>query len=361
MNALLPLGWTMRRCCERFGVTNLTQTGRTAARRTVSATLAMAGFVVLWTLLLGAVPAKAQSGTPDRGNDAIARVNGVVITRRAFQVAYRQAVDRHAREGHPIDETHLAPLRRKVIQHLVEEELLVQESRRLGVTITADVIDQDVAAARARFETPEAFQQEIARRYGDEAAYRRHLKRQRAIDRLLAQQVDPSVSVSQEEIRRFYEANPQRYQTPEKIRLRRILIHKDGGEESASSDAGYRKISMIRDKLAQGADFTDLAAEYSQESARERGGDLGFIQRGQMSPAIASVVFGLAVGEVSPILTTEHDYHLVQVSEHRAATMMPLEDARAEIRKTLRQVKQRHAVRAYLDSLRKQAEIQTAR
>lgn len=350
----------MRRCRERFGDTNPAQTGRLVKRRAGCRTMPGAGFALLLALLTGAVLANAQPGAQDRGNDVIARVNGVVITRRAFQVVYRQAVERHAQEGHPIDEFHLAPLRREVIQHMVEEELLVQESRRLGIMITGGAVDQDVAAARARFQTPEAFQQEIARLYGDETAYRRYLKRQRAVDRLLTRQVDPAVSVSQEEIRRFYEANPQRYRSPEKIRVRHILIHKVGGEENASSDAGYRKISMIREKLAQGGDFADMAAEYSQESTRKRGGDLGFVQRGQMPPSIESMVFGLAVGEVSPILTTENGYHLVQVTERRAATVIPLEDAQAEIEKTLREDKQKQAVRAYIDTLRKRAKIQTA-
>lgn len=320
----------------------------------------VAGLFLILALLISTGLASAQSGSQNRGNDVIARVNGVVITRRAFQVVYRQAVDRHAREGHPIDETHLAPLRRKVIQHMVEEELLVQESRRLGITIARETVDQDVAATRARFETPDAFQQEMARLYGGETGYRRHLERQRAIDRLLTQQVDPTVSVSQEEIRRFYESNPQRYRTPEKIRVRHILIHKDGGEENASSDAGYRKISIIKEKLMQGGDFADLAAEYSQESTAKRGGDMGFIQRDQMPPSIASIVFGLTVGEVSPILTTKHGYHLIQVTGRRAAAVLPFEDAQTEIHKTLREDKQRQAVRTYINTLRKRAEIQTA-
>jgi len=350
----------MKHCRKRFGNTNPVLPRRPVKRRLGCTTMPIAGLVLVLALLTGAGLANAQPGVQNRGNDVIARVNGVVITRRAFQVVYRQAVDQHAREGHPIDETHLAPLRRKVIQHMVEEELLVQESRRLGISIAGETVDQDVAAARTRFETPEAFQQEIARLYGDVTGYRRHLKRQRAVDRLLTQEVDPAVSVSQTEMRRFYEANPQRYRSPEKIRVRHILVHKDGGAENTASDAGYRKISMIREKLAQGGDFADLAAEYSQESTGDRGGDLGFIQRDQMPPSVASVVFGLAVGEVSPILTTEHDYHLIQVTERRPATIMTFADVQTEIEKTLRGGKQKQAVRAYIDTLRKRAEIQTA-
>jgi parvulin-like peptidyl-prolyl isomerase len=349
----------MNRFCEWHGDMGLTQAGHPPGRVSECAAVVRAGWIVFWVLLLGAMAANAQPGMPDRGNDEIARVNGVVITRQAFQIVYRQAVDRHAREGYPVDEAHLAPLRRKVIQRMVEEELLVQESRRQGITIASEEVDQDVAAARARFETPEGFQQELARLYLDETGYRRYLKRQKAIDRLLAQQVDPSVSVTPEEMRRFYEANPKRYQSPEKIRVRHILIRKEGGDNNTDPDAAYRKITMIREQLAQGGDFADLAAEFSQEPAREHGGDLGFIQRRQMPPSIESAVFGLEVGEISPILTTEQGYHLFQVTERRAAGVIPFEEARADIQKTLLQIKQKKAIRAYIAGLRKQAEIQT--
>jgi len=360
MKHLLSLRPKIRAFRKAFVGMNLVQPGHSAIRFIAFGTVPRVGLVVLFLLAMGAASANAQSGKPDSGNDEIARVNGVVITRRAFQVVYRQAVDRHAREGQPVDEAHLAPLRHEVIQRMVEEELLVQESRRLGIRISSEEIDQDVAAARSRFETPAAFQQELAGQYLDETGYRRHLKRQRAIDRLLAQQVDPSVTISEEEIRRFYAANSQRYHSPEKIRLRHILVRKAAGNENAFPDAAYRTITLIRERLEQGEDFADLASEFSQEPTRERGGDLGFVQRGQMPPSIESAVFSLDVGEVSPILTTEQGYHLVKVTERRAATAIPFDEARADIQKTLLQVKQKQAVRAYIATLRNRAEIQAA-
>jgi parvulin-like peptidyl-prolyl isomerase len=316
--------------------------------------------VVVLTLQVGIVLANDQPAMQDRGSDEIARVNGVVIPRSEFQTFYRQAVDRHAREGHPVDETHLAPLRRRVVQRMVEEELLVQESRRLGIMISNDEIDQDMAVASTRFENPAAFRQALERQHWDEIQYRRHLKRQRAIDRLLAREVDPVVTVSEEEIRHYYAANRQRFHIPEKIRVRHIVIRKNAEDEKASTDSAYRQITMIKEKLDQGGDFAALAEQYSQEPAREQGGDLGFIQRDQMPPSIAPVVFDLAVGEISPILTTANGYYLIQVTERLAAHVISFEEARTEIQKTLLQVKQEQAVRAYIDVLRKRADIQAA-
>lgn len=334
--------------------------GRPAPFRSASGPLRRSWHWVVLALLLGAVMAKAQSGSPDRRYDEIARVNGVVITRKEFQVAYRQAVERHAQQGRPVDEVHIAPIRRAVIQRMVEEELLVQESRRLGIDVAAEEVDRDMAVARARFANGAAFQEELARQYMDEDQYRHKLKRQRTIDQLLAQEVDPTVSVSEAEIRRFYDTNAQRFHAPEKIRLRHILIRKGAGDETESPGAAQRSIATIREKLDQGEDFATLAQQYSQEPTREQGGDLGYIQRGQMLPSIEPAVFDLEVGEVSPVLITEHGYHLFQVVDRRAATVTPYEDARTDIEKSLLERKREQAVRAYVDVLRKQADIHAA-
>jgi parvulin-like peptidyl-prolyl isomerase len=310
-------------------------------------------------LLLGFATMSARSSDLNRADDEIARVNGVVITRREFQVAYRQAVDQHARDGHPVDEAHIAPVRRAVVERLVEEELLVQESRRRGIEVSQEEIAREVTAARGRFASAAAFEQELARKYMDETQYRRQLGRQLAIERLLARQVDPAITVTEEDIRQFYEANPQRYASPPKIRLRHILISKSSSGRAPNDDA-RRRIEMIKRKLDQGEDFAALASRYSEEPTREQGGDLGYVQRGQMLPMIEKTAFDLAVGEVSPILVTENGFHLIQVTDRRAAEVTSLDDARPDIRTTLHQIKRDRAVHDYIASLRRNADIRAA-
>ncbi|MCB2169862.1 MAG: peptidylprolyl isomerase [Deltaproteobacteria bacterium] len=321
------------------------------ARRTIGLTcLAM---------LIGASAVTAQTAAPDRGLDEIARVNGVVITRREFQIEYRQAVDKHVDEGQPVNEAYIAPIRRAVIQRMVEEELLFQESRRLGIVVAPEELDDRIAAARARFDSESAFAQEIARLHMDESQYRRKLDRQMAIDRVIERQVMPSITLSEEEIRQFYDANPQRFKTPEKIRLSHILIRFEPGENTDKTQA-RRKMETIAAQLAQGADFSDLAKDYSEEPRREHGGDLGYIERGQILPQLETVAFELAVGETSPILTTGHGFHLLRVTDRKPGKVTMFEEAQPEIRQTLLQLKRGQAVKAYVDTIRKKADIRAA-
>lgn len=313
-------------------------------------------------LMLATAPgwSAGQVTPPDRADDTIARVNGMIITRREFQVAYRQAVDRHAREGNPVDEAHLAPIRRSVIDDLVEEELLFQESRRMGIAVATDERDDAVAAARKHFADAAGTGQDPGGPAIDESRLRRMAHRQIAIERLLASTVIPSITIAEEEIRQFYDANQNRYHTPAKIRLRHILVRRPADNGAGGQDTPRRTMEEIKAKLDRGGDFAALAKEYSQEPPAAQGGDLGYLQRGQLLPALETAVFDLEVGEVSAIMTSEHGLHLFQVTDRRPATSTPLEAARPDIRKTLFELKRDRAVRAYIGALRKKADIQSA-
>lgn len=290
----------------------------------------------------------------------MARVNGVVITRRAFQVEYRQAVDQHAREGQPVNEAYIAAVRRSVVQRMVEEELLFQKSRQLGIVISAEEIDTEVAAARARFKDEDAFIQELARLYMDETQYRRKLHRQRAVDQVIEKLVMSSIAISKEDIRRFYDANPKRYQIPEKIRISHILIRHTPGENPEDQTPARLKIEMLKDRLNQGEDFALLARQYTEEPRREQDGDLGYIQRGQLLPELEAVAFELDLGAISPIVSTPHGFHLIRVTDHTPEKTIAYEDARPDIKRTLLQVKRETAVRALIDTLRQNADIRAS-
>jgi parvulin-like peptidyl-prolyl isomerase len=311
-------------------------------------------------MLIGASAVTAQTAAPDRGLDEIARVNGVVITRREFQIEYRQAVDKHVDEGQPVNEAYIAPIRRAVIQRMVEEELLFQESRRLGIAVSPEELDDRIEAARARFDSESAFAQEIARLHMDESQYWRKLHRQMAIDRVIERQVMPSITLSEEEIRQFYDANPQRFKTPEKIRLSHIFIRFEPGENTDQPTQARRKMETIAAQLTQGADFAALAKDYSEEPRREYGGDLGYIERGQILPQLETVAFELEVGETSPILTTGHGFHLLRVTDRKPGKVTTFEEAQPEIRQTLLQLKRDRAVKTYVDTIRKKADIRAA-
>jgi parvulin-like peptidyl-prolyl isomerase len=316
--------------------------------------------LLMLVLALGPEPALSQQALPDRGNDVMAIVNGVVITRREFQVVYRQAVDRHAREGRPVDEAHLAAVRRAVIERMVEEELLYQESRRQGIRILEAEVVKAFDSARKRHGGDQAFTEELSRRSMDTIQFRRLLGRQLAVEQLLAREVAPNVTVAEGDIRRYYETHPEHFQIPAAVRLRHILVRRGEAGASGGESAARARIETIKVQLEAGSDFAAMARRFSEEPAAEQGGDLGFVARGQLLPPLEAVVFDLAVGEISPVVASDVGFHLLKATDQRAPAMIPFDSARADIHQILWQRQYNRALQAFIKTLRDKAQIQAA-
>jgi peptidyl-prolyl cis-trans isomerase SurA len=109
----------------------------------------------------------------------------------------------------------------------------------------------------------------------------------------------------------------KRKRIPE-IRASHILIqyrNPDGKEDTASARA---KIDSILTKIKNGADFAEMAKEYSQDpGSKTKGGDLGFFRRRQMVKEFDEAAFDLKVGEVSGVVKTRFGYHLIKVTDQK--------------------------------------------
>lgn len=136
------------------------------------------------------------------------------------------------------------------------------------------------------------------------------------------------VKPSEEDIRTFYEQNPNRFRTGEERRASHILIDLSEGLDKAKAKADelYKKLQ------AKPEEFEKLAKENSADpgSARE-GGDLGYFGRGVMTPAFEEAVFKGAKGEIMPPIQTEFGFHIVKITDVKDEHVKALDDVRDEI------------------------------
>jgi peptidyl-prolyl cis-trans isomerase D len=125
-----------------------------------------------------------------------------------------------------------------------------------------------------------------------------------------------------EVLRVIYESDKAaRFSTLEERRARHILINFGADREQARE-----RIEAVAEKLAQGGDFAALAQTYSEDpGSKSKGGDLGWIKRGQMLEKFEQALFALGKGEVSEPVETEFGWHLIKLEELREATTKPFE------------------------------------
>ncbi|MBL8201825.1 MAG: SurA N-terminal domain-containing protein [Chromatiales bacterium] len=156
----------------------------------------------------------------------------------------------------------------------------------------------------------------------------------------------------EEALRKAYESDPTRFRTDEERRARHILIAVD---DSRSDSAARALADEVASKLASGADFAALAAQYSNDpGSANRGGDLGFAAPGNYVEAFDKALFALEVGATSPPIKTEFGYHIIRLEELRPGSGKSFDEVRDQLADELRRQKAQdefYAIAERLDDL----------
>jgi len=258
--------------------------------------------VPLLPLLFLLVPGTGCNKPPPPAPDLVARIGAEEIRYGRFE----DYVKRTAGDG----ETVLAgPVLSQLFDQFLDEELL----GRLAV-------DRGLA------------------REGASAAVRR-----RAIDAMLASGLE---NPPEEEIAAWYQAHRSELARPERVRLRQILT-----EDRETAERARREISG-------GADFTEVARKLSRDPGAASGGFQGELSRDDLPPAFAEVIFALKPGEVSRLVPAEYGFHLFQVVSRSPAEVMPLDEARGEIRERLRQERADRSLAALVEEARRRYNVE---
>ena len=169
------------------------------------------------------------------------------------------------------------------------------------------------------------------------AAHREELRlpEQRIIDYLLVDTVKlrAQMTIEPGDLDRYYREHSADFATPEQVRARHILLKVD---DKRSAIQAERELANLRQRLDQGADFAQLAAELSEDPAsKARGGDLGYFARGRMIKEFEEAAFGAAPNTIVGPVRTSFGFHLIQVLDKRAGGERPYAEVEAQVRAKL--------------------------
>jgi peptidyl-prolyl cis-trans isomerase D len=149
------------------------------------------------------------------------------------------------------------------------------------------------------------------------------------------------VDVSAKEMETYYENNADKFTQPRRLKVRHILLRADIKDAEGLAKA-RKKADAVREEAVQGKDFARLAKQVSEDpGTKDRGGDLGYISKGQVVPEFEEAAFALKPGEISPVIQTAFGLHILKVDEIQEQKTEPLDKVRDQIRTLLQTRKAR--------------------
>jgi peptidyl-prolyl cis-trans isomerase C len=174
-------------------------------------------------------------------------------------------------------------------------------------------------------------------------------------------QIGDKATVSDTDIKKFYDENKKEFEHPEMVRASHILIRvpedadeKVVAEKKKAADAALARVTSKKE------DFTTVAKEVSEEpGAKESGGDLNFFPKDRMVPEFANAAFAMKKGDISkePV-RTKFGWHVINVTDRKDSGTMPYDEVKGQVGSYLEGGKRRDAVRTIIDSIRAEAKIE---
>lgn len=289
------------------------------------------------------------------GQETVARVNGVAIS--ALELKRASKVMLAGQRGAVTSAEQQKEFEKQALSQLVSAELLYQAGQKLEIKDLDTQIDAKFAEGRAKFANDQDFKKAMKELDMEEKDLRDYTRRDLIITNFVEKSIIPTVKVSEEDARKFYDQNPDKFTRPETVKASHILV---GVDEKATADekkAAREKAEKLRKELAGGADFAALAKGNSTCPSSQQGGDLGYFGKGQMVPAFEKAAFALKPGEISDVVETQFGFHIIKLTDKKAAEKVDFKEAQPRIEEFLKNQKVGSAVNDYLTEARKTAKI----
>jgi len=245
----------------------------------------------------------------------------------------------------------------QLLSRLIDRTLIWQEAVANGSVVPEAVLTQTISSFIGSVGGEEAFNDFLARAGIDREEFAATVQRDLLIRDFIENTFIPQVKVTDEDARGYYDAHRDRFQAPDSVRARHILVRVYATDPDSVRRAKRERIEEILRRVQKGEDFAELARRYSDDPSGKRGGDLGYFPRGAMVAPFDSAAFALEVGQVSGVVATPFGYHLIKVEDKKPGKMMTFQEVKDVLKKRLVDMKVAELIEKHLQEIRRVAII----
>jgi parvulin-like peptidyl-prolyl isomerase len=213
-------------------------------------------------------------------------------------------------------------------------------------------VEQAFQSTVGQFKGKESFERRLLVEGYTPETYRVLVKKQVSATKYANSVGAKGSSVKDEEVHRFYTEHPEKFRRPQQVRAREILLKVPPSATPAERAAIRQRAEQLRESARAGQDFDQLARQHSEAPTRQWGGAMDPFSKGQRARSLEDAAFALKAGEVSSVLAAPDGFQILQLEGIDAEVIVSEEQASAQIRGYLEQVKANAAIEKEAERLR---------
>jgi len=274
----------------------------------------------------GLGPAKAPEA-PKTGqllDRAVAIVNDGIVTESDLQEQMAMYEGRLKEQNTPLPPSDV--MRKQVLDRLIMQEVQLQRAERIGLKITDDQVNEQLADIAKRNNIPLArLPAELAKQGVEYAAFRDNMRKEMIMQRLRQKDVLGKINITPRELEQFLERQKKMPSETDEYNVSHILL----AIPPEATQAQVKEVEQLAEQIytrSQDEDFGRLAVAYSNSQTALEGGTLGWRKGPELPTVLAEIVVGLKPGQVSRPMVTPTGYHLVKLNEVRSTDGSHIED-----------------------------------
>lgn len=263
-------------------------------------------------ILMVLVLAVAVSGLSGCGKkDAVATIGGHTISLASFNERLATFPPQYAEALQKRDN------KIKILDQMIDEQVVLEAAKKKGLEKTDEYKKQLESSSR-----------------------------QLLLNLFVRDEIDKKVTVTDEDLRTYYNQNTRQFEEAELRLISHILV------------ASREEAQAIVSQLQSGAPFANLARERSKDATASNGGQLGWVQRGQLVKEFEDAAFAIAgKGALSGVVQTQFGYHVIRLEDTRLRPKTDFEQAKEQIRQVVTQQKKQQLTTEWLAELKKKIKV----
>jgi peptidyl-prolyl cis-trans isomerase SurA len=312
-----------------------------------------------------AAPAAPKSASPDSGktiDEIIARVNNEIITSSEYDKARQTSAEdaksecqnRCTPEQLQMD---VADRQKHILRDLIDQSLLVQRAKDMNINVEPELIKKlDAIRIENKLGSMEDLEKAVSGQGLNWDDFKNNIRNTLLTQRVISSEVGSHITISDEEVSKYYEAHKADFVRPEQVALREIVVSTEGKKPEEIPELKKKAETALK-RVQDGEDFGEIAKRFSDGSTKAQGGFLGVYKRGELSKELEDKVFSMKRMELTGVMETKQGFLILQVLEHYDEGQQSLAKVKNEIMDKLYGARMEPAMREYLKTLREQSYV----